>query len=412
VTSGSASEQNPRPSSSPRDTPIGRGPLAVVRPPANAVDEFGSETGDSLPPSAINADDEGEGRPSPTPAAALPAGQTYTASAPNGESPWTFVNVNVKWVSALVIAGLVAGLAWTLGVPAWRARSTARLTIESTPTGAQVLVGDRVLGTTPLLLELPAGTSKVVVRAGGSEREFSVQLNAGDVVRQIIELAPAPAVAASTTSGTLEVTSEPSRVPLVVDGIAVGTTPLTATTLTAGEHVLSARFASGTVERRIRVDAGRTTTLHVVSPAATGDSIVGWLSVDTVMPLRIFEEGRLLGTTDVNRVMLPVGTHALHFVSDDTGFEADRTVTVAAGRPTALKIDMPNATLSINARPWAEVFIDGERIGETPIGNLTRPIGRHEIVLRHPELGERRQTVILTLRAPTRVSVDFQPRAQ
>ena len=73
---------------------------------------------------------------------------------------------------------------------------------------------------------------------------------------------------------------------------------------------------------------------------------------------------------------------------------------------------MPNATLSINARPWAEVFIDGERIGETPIGNLTRPIGRHEMVLRHPEFGERRQTVILTLRAPTRVSVDFQPRAQ
>ncbi len=276
-----------------------------------------------------------------------------------------------------------------------------------------MLVGDRVLGTTPLLLELPAGTSKVVVRAGGSERELSVQLNAGDVIRPISSSwrrrPPSPP---QRPAVPLEVTSEPSRVPLVVDGIGVGTTPLTATTLTAGEHVLSARFASGTVERRIRVDAGRTTTLHVVSPAATGDSIVGWLSVDTVMPLRIFEEGRLLGTTDVNRVMLPVGTHALHFVSDDTGFEADRTVTVAAGRPTALKIDMPNATLSINARPWAEVFIDGERIGETPIGNLTRPIGRHEMVLRHPEFGERRQTVILTLRAPTRVSVDFQPRAQ
>ena len=187
MTSGSASEQNPRPSSSPRDTPIGRGPLAVdALPPPTRWTNSGSETGDTLPPSAINADDEGERRPSPTPAAALPAGQTYTASAPNGESPWTFVNVNVKWVSALVIAGLVAGLAWTLGVPAWRAQSTARLTIESTPTGAQVLVGDRVLGTTPLLLELPAGTSKVVVRASGSEREFSVQLNAGDVIRPIL----------------------------------------------------------------------------------------------------------------------------------------------------------------------------------------------------------------------------------
>ena len=73
---------------------------------------------------------------------------------------------------------------------------------------------------------------------------------------------------------------------------------------------------------------------------------------------------------------------------------------------------MPTSTFSINARPWAEVFIDGERVGETPIGNLSRPIGRHEIVLRHPELGERRQTVTLTPRAPARVSVDFQSRAQ
>jgi hypothetical protein len=320
--------------------------------------------------------------------------------------------VNVKWVSALVVAGLVAGLAWTLGVPAWRTRSTARLTIESVPAGAEVLVGDRVHGTTPLDLQLPAGTSEVKVRAGGSERVLAVQLNAGDVVRQLIELAPAAAAGDAATSGTLEVTSEPSRVPLVVDGVAVGTSPLTATTMAAGEHVLSARFPSGTVERRIRVQAGRTTTLHVVSPVATGDSIVGWLNVDTALPLRILEEGRLLGTSDINRVMLPVGTHALHFVNDDTGFEIDRTVSVSAGQATAIKIETPTSTLSINARPWAEVFVDGERVGETPIGNLSRPIGRHEIVLRHPELGERRQTVMLTQRAPTRVSVDFQARAQ
>jgi hypothetical protein len=36
------------------------------------------------------------------------------------------------------------------GVPAWRARSTAQLTIESTPSGAVVLVDDLVRGTTPL----------------------------------------------------------------------------------------------------------------------------------------------------------------------------------------------------------------------------------------------------------------------
>jgi hypothetical protein len=323
-----------------------------------------------------------------------------------------FVHVNVKWVSALVVTGVLAGLAWTLGAPAWRARSTALLTVESNPPGAEVLVDDRVRGTTPLELQLQAGTSKVVVRAGRSQRVLSVQLNAGDVVRQLVELAPESPNAEAIVGGTLEVTSEPSSVPLTVDGVAVGNSPLPATTLSAGEHVLSARFPSGTVERRIRVETGRRTNLHLVSPGATGDLVVGWLNVETALPLRILEEGRLLGTTDVNRVMLPVGRHQLHFVHDETGFETDRTVTVSAGRATAIRIETPTSTLSINARPWAEVFVDGERVGETPIGNLTRRIGRHEILLRHPELGERRQAVTLTPGAPARVSVDFQSRAQ
>ena len=199
----------------------------------------------------------------------------------------------------------------------------ARLTIESAPAGAEVLVDDHVRGTTPLELRLPAGRSRVVLRAAGNERVLSVQLNAGDDVRQLIEL-PSPSAAKAVTVGTLEVTSEPSRVPLVLDGVAVGRSPLPATTLSAGEHVLSARFASGTVERRIRVQASRTTTLHLVSPVATRDSIVGWLTVDTALPLRILEAGRLLGTSDVTRVMLPVGTH--EFIS---------STTTPGSRPTA-----------------------------------------------------------------------------
>jgi hypothetical protein len=169
------------------------------------------------------------------------------------------------------------------------------------------------------------------------------------------------------------------------------------------------------VERRVRVDAGRRTSLHVVGPASTGasgDSVVGWLNVETTLPLRILEDGRLVGTSDVNRVMLPVGTHQLHFVNDETGFATDRTVTVSAGQPTVIPIETPTSTLSINARPWAEVFVDGELVGETPIGNLTRPIGRHDILLRHPALGERREAVVLTQGRPARVSIDFQSRAQ
>ena len=64
---------------------------------------------------------------------------------------------------------------------------------------------------------------------------------------------------------------------------------------------------------------------------------------------------------------------------------------VKAGQVTPLVVPVPNGTLNINAQPWAAVWIDGASIGETPLGNLSVVPGEHEIVFRHPELGERRE---------------------
>ena len=79
-----------------------------------------------------------------------------------------------------------------------------------------------------------------------------------------------------------------------------------------------------------------------------------------------------------------------------------------AGRRATLRIDPPTGTLHINALPWAEVWIDNQRVGETPIGNMQVPIGTRELVFRHPELGERRTRVLVTLKEPARVSLDLR----
>jgi hypothetical protein len=71
-------------------------------------------------------------------------------------------------------------------------------------------------------------------------------------------------------------------------------------------------------------------------------------------------------------------------------------------------VALPNGVLSLNAEPWAEVWIDGQKVGETPLGNVSVPIGPHEIVFRHPQLGEQRHAVTVTQAAPVRVSVDMR----
>ena len=106
--------------------------------------------------------------------------------------------------------------------------------------------------------------------------------------------------------------------------------------------------------------------------------------------------------------MLAAGSHALEFVNETLGYKATRTVNVAPGKLTTLSLDLPKGVVNLNASPWAEVFIDGERVGDTPIGNLAVAIGPHEIVFRHPQFGERRHAVSVTAGVPVRISVEMK----
>jgi hypothetical protein len=153
--------------------------------------------------------------------------------------------------------------------------------------------------------------------------------------------------------------------------------------------------------------------MRSAAPAAAAVSpqlLAGRLSVVAPVPLRLYEKGRLVGTTEAESTMLPQGTHQLEFVNESVGFLARRTVTIKPGVTSSVKLDAPPGTLHINAVPWAEVWIDGERVGDTPIGNLQAKIGTREIVFKHPELGERRTTATVTLKEPVRISMDLRKK--
>jgi hypothetical protein len=47
-------------------------------------------------------------------------------------------------------------------------------------------------------------------------------------------------------------------------------------------------------------------------------------------------------------------------------------------------------------------------LGETPIANVGVTPGTHELVFKHPELGERRQSVVVRAASPTRVGIDLR----
>jgi hypothetical protein len=123
--------------------------------------------------------------------------------------------------------------------------------------------------------------------------------------------------------------------------------------------------------------------------------------------LEVFEGDRRLGSSATGIVSARAGRHDLELVNSVLGFRSRQSVEVRGGQVVSVAVSPPNGRVNINAAPWAEVWVDGRSMGETPIGNLSLPLGEHEVVFRHPQFGEQRKTVVVRLDGVTRVSASF-----
>jgi hypothetical protein len=277
------------------------------------------------------------------------------------------------------------------------------LVVQSNPAGVQVFVDGVAHGLTPARVTLPPGSHILELRGRGVPRVIPLTVTPGAEVSQYLEFAETP------VSGQLAVQSEPAGAKVLVDGVERGVSPVTVRDLAPGDHQVELRSNGASARHTVTVLAGGTASLLIpIGPAVTAGPVSGWISVKAPFTIEIYEGGRLLGTSDTDRVMMTAGRHELELVSDTLGYRATRVVQVLAGKVAAIAVELPQGIMNLNASPWAEVWIDGQRVGDTPIGNLSVAIGPHEIVFKHPQLGEKRQAVSVTLGAPIRLSVDMK----
>ncbi|HEY6360352.1 MAG TPA: PEGA domain-containing protein [Vicinamibacterales bacterium] len=309
---------------------------------------------------------------------------------------------------AVLLGALVVGLA-AIGPPG-AGTSDGSLRIESEPRGADVRINGEWRGQAPLMLPLPPGEYTVVVGRGDQANEHRVTLWAGERASIYHVAAPTNVIAeapvAPPKSAALSVVTEPAGGSVDVDGVNRGTAPVVIRDLDPGEHRLVVRSRGTVYQRTVVLETGTTSTVVVGAGAAANAG--GWLRVQVPVGLQIHEGGRRLGTTESDALMLPAGQHELAFSDEASGFRAVRVVQIQPGETTSITLEMPRAAVNVNAIPWAEVWVDNERIGETPIGNHLLTIGTHEVELRHPELGTRRVTMAVSHNGTNRLAVNMR----
>jgi hypothetical protein len=320
------------------------------------------------------------------------------------------------WAPLIAILAAAAAIGEG-GYIAWRLRAQAQPTtgtlgVVSRPEAAELYVDGQLRGKTPVQLALPAGLHEIELRRGSVSRREAIQVEAGAQSTHSFDLASESGAAGTAGEATaaIELTSEPSGARVTIDGRPHGTTPLVVTGLLPGLHEVVYTAGSSTVRRQVRLNAGTTAVvmMPVGSPKPPPPAQPGYVRIESPVALEVYEDDQLIGTSAVDRIMLSAGSHTLRLASQALNFDVRQSVDVATGQTRVVRPALPNGTLSINALPWAEVWVNGERKGETPIGNLSVSIGQHEVVFRHPQLGEQRRSVTVTTGGITRVGVDLR----
>jgi hypothetical protein len=281
----------------------------------------------------------------------------------------------------------------------------ATLTIDSRPSGAEVEIdGDRS-GVTPLTIAIAPGAHTAKLRATGAERTWRLEVAAGSHVVHYLELQPDKPVSAS---GRLSIVTEPPGARVVVNGSPRGVSPV-AIDVAPAKHTVAVTNDAGSAERVVITEPGVAKEVVFALPTAKAPR-AGWVTITSPFPVLLVEDSRIVGAAAQGtsaRIMLEAGRHHVVLRNEELAYESSRSIDVDPGGVMSIQVTPPTAPVSVNARPWAEVLIDDKSVGVTPLANLLVPIGPHQFTFRHPELGERKQAVVVGARTANRVSMDL-----
>jgi archaellum component FlaG (FlaF/FlaG flagellin family) len=254
----------------------------------------------------------------------------------------------------------------------------------------------------PVARWLPRAAAAVVLGAVvvmGGRYLWNTAANRPARTAVVAPLPVRPPVPKRKPTGELHVTSTPEAAQVFIDGKPRGVTPLTIPDLSVGRHAVELKSVAGTVQRTVTVAADKTTEMN--------ESIFsGWLAVYSPFDLVVTEGGRALLMDDRHQIMLSPGRHVLRLMNRTLAYDAVRQVDLMPGEVTSLTVAPPPSTVTVTATEAAEVWLDGARVGETPLNSLPVPLGTHEIVVKRAAGGERRMTVTVTVN-PFALHVDF-----
>jgi PEGA domain len=281
-----------------------------------------------------------------------------------------------------------------------RIRAVVSTVPPSVIRGAAMAAGVLVLGTVVFLggrsvwRSLPTGTP------GVSPAPTTAATAAPKTPPAVEPAAGRAPASARRAAGSVRVTSTPAAARVTVDGKPHGVTPVTVGDLSPGNHEVALESSAGTVRRTVTVAANQTTQVE--------ESIFsGWLAVYAPFEIVISEANRVLRPDERGQILLPPGMHDLRVLNRTLGYEATWNVEIKPGATTNLRVTPEPSKLTVTSPEPAEVWVDGTKVGDTPLNAAPVPLGTHDVLVKRAGGAERRYTITVGVK-PFTLNADFR----
>ena len=273
---------------------------------------------------------------------------------------------------------------------------------------AEVWIDGQKRDDAPCVVQLPAGPHAVEVRSGTLQPfKQMVIVVAGQQLRLTAGLA-----GQIPQMGALRVhTPGVKGAEVYVDGELKGTTPGEIANLKPGPHVVEVR-APGykPLEKEVTVKAGETAFVKVELEVIPEAKPMGTLVVKSTEPgVEVSIDGTSYGGAPLRREVAP-GTYIV--LVQKPGFPPfRREVVVQKDQVIEVVADMKAVgRLMVLAPPGAQVLLDGQVVGQTPMAATEVPVGEHVLEIRHASYQDYRQTITVEGGKPVNLEVDMKPR--
>ncbi|MBN2358682.1 MAG: PEGA domain-containing protein, partial [Deltaproteobacteria bacterium] len=322
--------------------------------------------------------------------------------------------LGISLAAALALLTLVAVAIWFASKPNDAAAAQGRIVVNTTPPGATVYVdGVPATGTTPTVISnLPIGRTFVikvelfgyepkqqeVLTIEGRPVEFTTALTKSSGTFGIVKFVSRPPGAKVYIDGS----QQSQLTPLDLPGLKVGAEH-TAVFMLDGYQDATEKFKASEGISTVTVDLVKRGAVDLKVDAAVAPPPVadGKLDLDsTPRGVMVIHDGKELGLTPLKGLPFPAGEHVFKFVDERRGIDAEETVTVVAGKLARLAPKLSIKTVTVKPRSgkgvlkvvvkgnWADVYVNGKKIGQTPIPAQTLEAGVYKVRLVNPEIGK------------------------